>query len=86
MVAAARKHNRRLQMGNQRRSWSGIRQAIDELHGGVIGRPYRAQAFYAANSPVNRPRQGSGRVASSELGSLAGACVTKTLSRQLRAL
>lgn len=51
MVAAAGKHNRRVQMGNQRRSWSGIRQAIDELHGGVIGRPYLAQAFYAANRP-----------------------------------
>ena len=38
-------------MGNQRRRWSGIRQAINELHGGVIGRPYLAQAFYAANRP-----------------------------------
>ena len=51
MVAAARKHDRRVQMGNQRRSWSGIRKAMAELQEGVIGRPYLAQAFYSNQRP-----------------------------------
>jgi predicted dehydrogenase len=51
LVAAARKHDRRVQMGNQRRSWSGIRRAIGEIHEGVIGRPYLAQSFYSNKRP-----------------------------------
>jgi predicted dehydrogenase len=52
LVAAARKHDRRVQMGNQRRTWSGISRAMAELREGVIGRPYLAQAFYNANRPT----------------------------------
>ncbi|MBL8868020.1 MAG: Gfo/Idh/MocA family oxidoreductase, partial [Planctomycetia bacterium] len=38
LVAAARKHNRVVQMGNQRRSWPKVQEAIQKLHEGVIGR------------------------------------------------
>jgi hypothetical protein len=38
LVQAARKHQKKVQMGNQRRSYAGVIRAIDELHKGVIGR------------------------------------------------
>ncbi|MGV3533807.1 MAG: Gfo/Idh/MocA family protein, partial [Chthoniobacteraceae bacterium] len=44
IVEAAKKYNRLVQMGNQRRTW--MREAIDELHGGVIGEVKFARAFY----------------------------------------
>jgi predicted dehydrogenase len=46
MVQAARKHQKRVQMGNQRRSYAGYTQAMEELHKGVIGRVYLAQSWY----------------------------------------
>lgn len=51
VVKAAKKHNRILQMGNQRRSWPNVAAAIGELHGGVIGRPYFAKTWYTNNRP-----------------------------------
>jgi predicted dehydrogenase len=47
MVEAARKHNKRVQMGNQRRSWPKIIEAIQQVRDGAIGRAYFAQAWYA---------------------------------------
>ena len=47
IVAAARKHNRVVQMGNQRRSWPWVIEAIDALHGGVIGKTFFARAWYS---------------------------------------
>ncbi len=47
LVKAARKHNRVVQMGNQRRSWPGIVEAIKLLHEGVIGRIYYSRSWYA---------------------------------------
>jgi len=49
MVAAARKHRRHVQMGNQRRSYAGVIRAIEELRKGVIGRVYLAQSWYQSN-------------------------------------
>ncbi len=49
LVQAARKHNKRVQMGNQRRSWTGVIAAIDELRKGAIGRVYLAQSWYSNN-------------------------------------
>jgi predicted dehydrogenase len=49
LVAAARKHGRVVQMGNQRRSWPKVQEAIQKLHEGVIGRVYFAQAWYMAD-------------------------------------
>jgi len=44
IVAASKKYNRLVQMGNQRRTW--MKEAIAALHGGVIGTPRFGRAFY----------------------------------------
>ncbi len=44
IVSAAKKHQRLVQMGNQRRTW--MREAIAALHGGAIGKLHFARAFY----------------------------------------
>ena len=46
MVEAARKHNRAVQMGTQRRSGPGTIEAMRLLHQGAIGRLHLARAFY----------------------------------------
>jgi len=51
LVRAAKKHNRILQMGNQRRSWPNVVAAITELKAGVVGRPYFAKTWYTNNRP-----------------------------------
>jgi predicted dehydrogenase len=43
-----------VQMGNQRRSWPRVQEAIAELHGGAIGNAYYARAWYT------NPRQSIG--------------------------
>jgi predicted dehydrogenase len=60
LVAAADKYNRVVQMGNQRRSWQMVREAMDLLHGGAIGDPYFARCWYAQS----RGSMGYGKVAS----------------------
>jgi predicted dehydrogenase len=49
LVAAAEKYQRLVQMGNQRRSFPKVIQAIQELREGAIGRVYFAKGWYAAN-------------------------------------
>ncbi len=49
MVAAARKHQRIVQMGNQRRSWPHVIEAVGRLHSGAIGKVRSARAWYAAD-------------------------------------
>jgi predicted dehydrogenase len=44
--AAAHKHNRVVQMGNQRRSWPWVIEAISSLHQGTIGEVYLARGWY----------------------------------------
>lgn len=46
IVAAARKHKRVVQMGNQRRSWPWVMDAIHSLHAGEIGRIFFARTWY----------------------------------------
>jgi len=46
LIATTEKHGRLVQMGNQRRSWSRIREAMQRLQEGVLGRVYFAQAWY----------------------------------------
>lgn len=46
MVAAATAAKRCVQVGNQRRSSPGFREAISRLHAGAIGRVYLARAFF----------------------------------------
>ena len=48
-VAAARKYNRVVQMGAQRRSAPILTQGIEQLHQGIIGRVYLAKAWYTNN-------------------------------------
>lgn len=52
VVAAAKKYNRVIQMGNQRRSWPNVVAALQELRAGVIGRPYFAKTWYTNNRPA----------------------------------
>lgn len=49
MIEVARKHDRIVQMGTQRRSWRVINEAMNELHSGRIGKVYFAKAWYANN-------------------------------------
>lgn len=51
LVAAARKYNRKVQMGSQRRSWPNIIEAMKEMKDGVIGRPYFGKGWYTNNRP-----------------------------------
>jgi predicted dehydrogenase len=52
MVEAARKHKKKVQMGNQRRSWEKIQEACDRVRkGDAIGRAYFAQSWYTNNRP-----------------------------------
>jgi predicted dehydrogenase len=44
IVAAAKKYDRLVQMGNQRRTW--MKDAIAALQGGAIGKPKFGRAFY----------------------------------------
>jgi predicted dehydrogenase len=55
LVAAARKHKRLVQMGNQRRSWPKIVEAMEALRAGVIGRVYYARSTYAnSREPIGK--------------------------------
>ncbi|WP_257668346.1 Gfo/Idh/MocA family oxidoreductase [Parapedobacter tibetensis] len=51
LVAVQKKYNNIIQMGNQRRSWPNVVQAIHELHNGIIGKPYFAKTWYSNNRP-----------------------------------
>jgi len=46
IVAASRKYDRRVQMGNQRRSYPYVREAMQRLHEGVIGKVLSAKTWY----------------------------------------
>jgi len=48
MIAAARKYNRCVQMGTQRRSSPAIIEGMQKLHDGAIGRVYHARCYYAS--------------------------------------
>lgn len=59
-VEAARKHNRVVQMGSQRRTWPGVVEAIEKIHAGEIGRVLYARTWYNNR----RPSIGPGKPAS----------------------
>ncbi len=46
IVAASKKFNKVVQMGNQQRSSAHTQEIVGEIHNGIIGVPYRAVAFY----------------------------------------
>src|SRR5205085_8145994 len=51
LVEAAHRYGRHVQMGNQRRSWPKVVEAIEHVRRGLIGRPYFAQSWYHADRP-----------------------------------
>ena len=57
MVAAARKHNRAVQMGSQRRSTPGVIEAMTKLHEGVIGNVYCAAELVQQQPAIAGDRQ-----------------------------
>jgi predicted dehydrogenase len=52
MVMAAQKHNKKVQMGNQRRSYAKVIEAMEQVRSGAIGRAYFAEAWYMNNRPT----------------------------------
>ena len=55
MVAAQKKYNHLVQMGNQRRSWPNINEAMKLIHDGIIGEVYYAKGWYANNrGPIGK--------------------------------
>lgn len=51
-IAAARKHDRVVQMGSQRRSRPGIIEAVERLHAGEIGELLYARTWYNSRRPA----------------------------------
>jgi predicted dehydrogenase len=49
LIEAAARYKKSIQMGNQRRSWPNVIQAITELKEGIIGRPYFGKGWYTNN-------------------------------------
>jgi predicted dehydrogenase len=45
-IQAARKHDRVVQMGSQRRSWPAVIEAVSEMHAGKIGEVLYARTWY----------------------------------------
>src|SRR5882762_1371747 len=60
LTQAALKYGKAVQMGNQRRSWQRVREAMEALHSGVIGKVYYARTWYTNT----RPTIGTGKDAS----------------------
>jgi predicted dehydrogenase len=52
LTQAALKYGKSVQMGNQRRSWPRVREAMEALHNGVIGRVYYARTWYTNTRPT----------------------------------
>jgi predicted dehydrogenase len=48
LIEAAKKAKKKVQVGNQRRSWDKVIEAIEEVRKGTIGRAYFAEAWYAS--------------------------------------
>ncbi|MDX1951226.1 MAG: Gfo/Idh/MocA family oxidoreductase [Verrucomicrobiota bacterium] len=58
MVKAARKHGRHVQMGNQRRSWPAVIEAMQRIREGAIGPVRYARCWYNnARTSIGRGRQ-----------------------------
>ncbi|QJB30369.1 Gfo/Idh/MocA family oxidoreductase [Chitinophaga oryzae] len=49
LVKVADKYKSVIQMGNQRRSWPNVEEAVREVHQGTIGRAYFAKGWYTNN-------------------------------------
>lgn len=60
LIDATNNYGKIVQMGNQRRSWPRVQEAINELHSGAIGRTYYARTWYTNT----RPTIGKGNITS----------------------
>jgi len=59
LVAAARKNDRVVQMGNQRRSWPKVVEGVEFVRSGGIGRPYFSRCLYSADRPsIGKGKEG----------------------------
>ncbi len=58
LIQAARKYNKVVQMGSQRRSSPGVNQMIKDLKDGIIGNVYMAKAWYANNRGATNLQDG----------------------------
>ena len=58
-IAAARKYNRVVQMGAQRRSAPILTQGIEQLHKGIIGRVYLAKTWYTNKRKATNLKPGT---------------------------
>ena len=55
MILAARKHKRFVQMGNQRRSYPLVMEAMQRLNEGIIGKTLSARTFYnSSRGPIGK--------------------------------
>jgi len=58
LVEAADRYGKVLQMGNQRRTWPNVVEAINEVKSGTIGRPYFGKSWYTNNrGPIGTGKQ-----------------------------
>jgi predicted dehydrogenase len=48
MVMAARKYNRKVQMGNQRRTWPAVVEGIEKMRAGAIGKLRYSRCWYVS--------------------------------------
>lgn len=49
LLQATARYKKSVQMGNQRRSWPNVMQAIQDIKDGAIGRPYFGKGWYTNN-------------------------------------
>ena len=47
LTEAVKKYGKLMQMGNQRRSWNNVIQAMNDMRSGLIGRVYLGKSWYA---------------------------------------
>ncbi|MGI6573883.1 MAG: Gfo/Idh/MocA family protein [Fermentimonas sp.] len=51
LIDAEKKYGKRVQVGNQRRSWPNIKHAMEELHNGIIGNVIYGKSWYYNKRP-----------------------------------
>ena len=58
LIQAAQKYDKVVQMGNQRRSWPNVVEAINEIKAGTIGKVYFGKSWYTNNrAPIGRGKE-----------------------------
>lgn len=80
LVAAAKKYDKVVQMGNQQRSSNHTIEIIKAIHEGAIGTPYKALAFYV-NSRGEVPVQKKQRRRKAWIGIFSRASSTPRIYR-----